>query len=873
MENTENFDVRNIQKELSDAYDALNTFKNQLKSATGQTGNLSAELQKVVNGITDSSDISEQLISYQEAITTYIAEQVKNQKNIEEKVLEAFEIQIKVLEGKKKQIDLEIEIKESIEESKDELLETLGASKELNKLLVGGGAIAIGFMAVTEAIDAAKESLTELFEKSWHLTHSIGLSYGNAVKFSAQLTKARFSMTRLLYGQEAVDDAAASLVEQYGNVNMATDKMIQSVTKLSELSGLSSDSAVDMAMYFKAAGVEVDSIKNILKDIAEEEGVSVNFVAKEFMENEELLIGATKDELNLLAKRSAKLAKEGKSRRDILSSAKQLLDIENLVNESNKIRLLTGEQINMNELAAAAMNVRIASGKEEKVKAEEELNRLIQEEIDKLGGVENMSQIVLESFESSIGTSKEQLMQIEKMKTSYSAFGNEVEDTNGLFASLTSVFGTFGEFLIGSASGFGQLILQAALFSFFMGGPVLKSFGLVLGAIKSGIVAAGSFIAKLLGIKAAQTTVAAGGAAASTVAAGGGAAASTLASGVGGNNFAGTGSRQAQAMAQNRGPGGRFSGGFKPPPGPTPGPTSGAEGKANAMGGINATSLIKGAAALLIMAAALFVFAKALQEMSDVGMDEVGIAAASIGVLGLAMLGLSKLTKDVTMGSVAMLIMAGAVYVLGLALQQFTNIGAEQIGAMIASLFLLTAAMIGLGFLLANPITAAAFATGVIAFLALGAALIVLGAGLKSVGEGVVEFSKLSESLTLLASMAGGIALFGAALIPLGIGLAALAIGLAVIKPVLPTLVGLVALGAGIALIANALGYGGGSSEESSSSKNSTSNNQKQSDPLLEEIRGLRADIKAQPINVVLNNKIVGEINRASRASNSYVNK
>lgn len=52
-----------------------------------------------------------------------------------------------------------------------------------------------------------------------------------------------------------------------------------------------------------------------------------------------------------------------------------------------------------------------------------------------------------------------------------------------------------------------------------------------------------------------------------------------------------------------------------------------------------------------------------------------------------------------------------------------------------------------------------------------------------------------------------------------------------------------------------------------------SSPNTKQSDPLLEEIKGLRADIKAQPINVVLNNKIVGEINRASRASNSYVNK
>jgi len=80
-------------------------------------------------------------------------------------------------------------------------------------------------------------------------------------------------------------------------------------------------------------------------------------------------------------------------------------------------------------------------------------------------------------------------------------------------------------------------------------------------------------------------------------------------------------------------------------------------------------------------------------------------------------------------------------------------------------------------------------------------------------------------------------------------------------------LVALVALGAGIALIANALNGGGGGSITE------TSDDRKQSDPLLEEIRGLRADIKNQPINVVLNNKIVGEINRSSRAINSYVNK
>jgi len=82
----------------------------------------------------------------------------------------------------------------------------------------------------------------------------------------------------------------------------------------------------------------------------------------------------------------------------------------------------------------------------------------------------------------------------------------------------------------------------------------------------------------------------------------------------------------------------------------------------------------------------------------------------------------------------------------------------------------------------------------------------------------------------------------------------------------MPELLALVALGAGIALIANALGYGGGSSE-------TTSSDTKKSDPLIEAIEKLGKDIREQPINVVLDNTIVGKINRASRASNSFVNK
>jgi|694.fasta_scaffold00044_63 hypothetical protein len=158
-----------------------------------------------------------------------------------------------------------------------------------------------------------------------------------------------------------------------------------------------------------------------------------------------------------------------------------------------------------------------------------------------------------------------------------------------------------------------------------------------------------------------------------------------------------------------------------------------------------------------------------------------------------------------------------------------------------------TAGIIGLGFALKLA------APGIIA---IGKAI---GEVIGSIGDFIVKIAT-PETANGLLSLAPAFAALGLAFIPLAVGLAAM-------TPVIPTLVALVALGAGIALIANALNGGGGGSITE------TSDDRKQSDPLLEEIRGLRADIKNQPINVVLNNKIVGEINRSSRAINSYVNK
>jgi len=256
-----------------------------------------------------------------------------------------------------------------------------------------------------------------------------------------------------------------------------------------------------------------------------------------------------------------------------------------------------------------------------------------------------------------------------------------------------------------------------------------------------------------------------------------------------------------------------FKGASAPAP-PTPPPTPpGPPGPPNPMGGINATSLIKGAAAMLIMAAALYVLGKAIE----------------------------LFTGDKVLGGMLNAVIALAVF---------------------------TAAMFGLGALISGP-GAAIFGAGVVGFLLLGAALIVLGAGLQSIAKSLEIFSQFSDIFTPLVGKTGGLALFGLALIPLGLGVAAFALGLGVLAPVVPVLEALVALGAGVALIANALGYGGDSSESSET----TSSDTKKKDPLITAIENLGKDIREQPINVVLDNSIVGKINRGSRAINSYTNK
>lgn len=642
-------------------------------------------------------------------------------------LLEELEIAEKLVQTEKERRDLEAEIKEQMEDTNKTIIEMLGGSKEMADIFRTGGILAAGVKAFENSTQAISDAFSTTFGTAFDMYKTMGISGKEGAILAGEIGKARFSMAGLLYDGEDFAEASKALVDQYGNVNMATSDMVEGVTEINALVGDAAKS-VDLALAFQNAGVAANEVDDVLKDIGSKTGVTATKIAKEMADNQFLMLGASKQQLSLIAKHNAALVKQGQSRKDILSSAQGVLDIENTINGANKLALLTGKQMNVSELMSAALAVDTVEGVENKAEAEQKYADLLRKQVDSMGGIEGMSEINKRNLLATLKIDEERLIQMYNANTAQEHNNKLTEEASAFWGALTAGAISFGAGIGSATLELIKMIAQAMIFNKVMTG----NFGM--------------------------------------------------------RNL-------------------RFGGGGGPGPAPpTPPPTPpGPPGPPNPTGGINATSLLKGAAALLLMAAALFVFAKAMQEMKDVGIEELGMAIASIAIMAGGLVILGKLAPEVIIGAAALLIMASALLVFGYALQ--------------------------------------------------------------AIAAGVGMLAELPAILTPLAALAGGLALFGLALIPLQIGLIALAVGLLALKPVMPELLALVALGAGIALIANALGFGGGGSSET------TSSDTKKSDPLLEEIRGLRADIKAQPINVVLNGKIVGEINKSSRAINSYVNK
>jgi hypothetical protein len=147
--------------------------------------------------------------------------------------------------------------------------------------------------------------------------------------------------------------------------------------------------------------------------------------------------------------------------------------------------------------------------------------------------------------------------------------------------------------------------------------------------------------------------------------------------------------------------------------------------------------IIEAGVAMALMAGSLYIVAKALQEFALVDSESLDMAAAALAGLTAAAFGISKLKKDILMGSLAMVAMGAALWVVGKAVQEFAQVKWEDMGKAGAALIALTGAVLGLGAMMASGLGAVALMLGVAAMIAMGAALYVVAQGIKALQESV----------------------------------------------------------------------------------------------------------------------------------------
>ena len=276
---------------------------------------------------------------------------------------------------------------------------------------------------------------------------------------------------------------------------------------------------------------------------------------------------------------------------------------------------------------------------------------------------------------------------------------------------------------------------------------------------------------------------------------------------------------------------------------PTPTPTSaaptapgGGADQANKFGKIKSGDLIKGAAALLILAVALYVSAKAFQEFANVTWSAVAMGLVGLAGMAAVAFALSKVQGEMIKGAIA-------VAVLGVALIPFAYamslIAGLEIGAVIAAaagLIIFGAAVFGLGALMFTGAGALLFGAGLLALVGLGLALVVLGAGLVQVGNGITAIGTglpmISQHIAGLIAIIPQILQLADAFNTLTTSLMGLGIASMLAGPMLKN----------INLNSTMGGDSGGKGESSS-------------DKLLAEIVGLRTDLNSGKVAVYLDGK------------------
>jgi len=641
--------------------------------------------------------------------------------------------------------------------------------------------------------------------------------WGKSVRsFGGYVDSAQISSVALGFAFKDAEEVTKSLSKEFGglkdvsfqtqlNTNlMATNMGISGgeaanvVGNFARMNEGSAATAMDMAATTKAmgkaAGVPIDSL---MKDVA---GSS-----KAFAEY-------GKDGGLNIAKAAVAAAKLGVGMDSLTKVTDSLLDFETSINSEMELGAMLGKQLNLDRARGLAYEGNIGGA--------------VKETLQQLGGIEEFNKMDIFQKRKAAELLGLSVDEFQKM----AANSDKLNDDGSV---QLSQFDTMKETLTAIATGpLGKIVtgFGSSLIAVGQMGTGLSSLGINMGGI---VKSSAEFVKNM--VKAAASKIMGKGGPADS------------ASQFAGGSF----SKGKELLAQRKGLG------TTPATAATPAAGGGAD-QANKFGKIKAGDLIKGAAALLILAAALYVSAKAFQEFATVQWESV--AKGLVGLVGLATIAyiLGKAQGEMIKGAIAVAILGVALIPFAFAMSLIAGLDIGSVLAAAAGLVIFGAAVFALGALMFTGVGALVFGAGLLALAGLGVALMVLGTGLVMVGAG---FSAISGSLPGILEQVSAVSQIdfmpilglAGALTMLAGALALVAISGLLALPVLMALGGLSVL------------FGGGGAD-GGGKKDSTAE-------LIDEIKGLRADLNAGKISVHMDGqKVTSRVSAIvdKGSSNSY---
>ena len=326
-----------------------------LQDRITKTGNLTTAQKELIAEIKGQKDLESKLTSIQEKKNEIIEKYKGVNKDIGIALLKQLEDAEELVKQEKQRKDLADEINGYYEDANASLYTSLGTMGDMLKAGTGIAASMALFKGLTEQIGAAFKNTIGFASE---LNKELGMDGGQAMlqgfkNLSPEILFSRFSV-------EELNQATRDFAETMGTTAGLTNNMRNAMAEMTKF-GVGGEDAAKLAQSFDSATGDSKQLTTDIKNMAKDAGVMAGGVFKDLGAQQRRIVGLTEKEIKLLAKKTIELSKQGLHLSDMQDIANNMMDIESTMKAQSKARVmlqgkLTQDQIQgMSAMQAAAL--------------------------------------------------------------------------------------------------------------------------------------------------------------------------------------------------------------------------------------------------------------------------------------------------------------------------------------------------------------------------------------------------------------------------------------------------------------------------------------------------------------------------------------